>query len=302
MRWKFVLGEVGIGLRRNLTMTVATVITVAVSLGLLGGALLTRAQVNQMKDYWYDKVEVAVFLCGDISSKTNCPNGAVTDEERTQIEADLRAMPQVQDVFYESQQEAYERFKQQFRNNPAIVQNTTPDVLPESFRVKLKDPEQFAIIYSAFHGRPGVEEVQDQRAILEKFFKGLNGAQLGALTLAVVMIIVVVLLIINTMQVLAFSRRRETGIMRLVGASNLYIQLPFVLEAVLAALIGGLVAAGSLLVLKVIVIDHWLAPNFQFLAYIGWSTVWQTVAVVVVFGMVLAAVTSWLTLQRYLRV
>lgn len=302
MRWKFVLGEVGIGLRRNLTMTIATVITVAVSLGLLGGALLTRAQVDQMKDYWYDKVEVAVFLCGDISSQTNCPNGAVTDEQRTQIEADLRAMPQVQDVFYESQQEAFQRFKEQFRNNQAIVENTTPDVLPESFRVKLKDPEQFAVIYSAFSGRPGVEEVQDQRAILEKFFKGLNGAQLAALITAIVMIIVVILLIINTMQVLAFSRRRETGIMRLVGASNTYIQLPFVLEAMLAAAIGA-VAAGVVLVgIKILVIDHWLAPNFQFLAYIGWPAVWQTIAVVFVFGLLLAGLTSWLTLQRYLRV
>jgi cell division transport system permease protein len=302
MRWKFVLGEVGIGLRRNLTMTIATVITVAVSLGLLGGALLTRAQVDQMKDYWYDKVEVAVFLCGDISSESSCPNGAVTDEQRKQIETDLRALPQVQDVFYESQQEAFLRFKEQFRNNQAIVENTTPDVLPESFRVKLKDPEQFAIIYSAFSGRPGVEEVQDQRAILEKFFRGLNGAQLGALVLAVLMIVVVVLLIMNTMQVLAFSRRRETGIMRLVGASNTYIQLPFVLEAILAALIGALLATLFLVGTKILVIDHWLAPNFQFLAYIGWPAVWGTIAVIVIFGVVLAAVTSWLTLQRYLRV
>lgn len=302
MRWKFVLGEVGIGLRRNLTMTIATVITVAVSLSLLGGALMTRAQVDQMKDFWYDKVEVAVFLCGDISSESSCPNGAVTDEQRKQIEADLRAMPQVQEVFYESQQQAYERFKEQFKNNQAIVENTTPDVLPESFRVKLKDPEQFAIIYSAFNGRPGVEEVQDQRAILEKFFRGLNGAQLAALVLAIMMIVVVILLIINTMQVLAFSRRRETGIMRLVGASNTYIQLPFVLEAVLAATFGALLAAASLVAGKLLIIDHWLAPNFQFLAYIGWPTVWQVIVIVFAFGLILAAVTSWLTLQRYLRV
>ncbi len=301
MRWRFVLGEVGIGLRRNLTMTMATVLTVAVSLSMLGGALLTRSQVNQMKDFWYDKVEVAVFLCGADSAEAACPDGAVTDEQRTQIEAELRALPAVEEVYYESQEEAYARFKEQFKNT-AIVENVTPDVLPESFRVKLANPEDYAVIYSAFNGRPGVEQVQDQRALLEKFFKGLNGAQLAALMLAVAMIVVVILLIANTMQVLAFSRRRETGIMRLVGASNFYIRLPFILEAVLAAAIGALIAAIGLVAGKVWVIDHWLAPNFQFIAYIGWPSVWAAVAIIFVFGILLAALTSWVTLQRYLRV
>ncbi len=302
MRWRFVLGEVGIGLRRNLTMTAATIITVAVSLTMLGGALLVRAQVDQMKSYWYDKVEVAVFLCGDASSETSCPDGAVTDEQRTQIEADLRALPEVSEVYYESQEEAFARFKEQFKNNPSIVQNTTADVLPESFRVKLQDPEQFAIIYSAFNGRPGIEEVQDQRALLEKFFKFLNGVQLGALVLAVIMIVAVILLIANTMQVLAFSRRRETGIMRLVGASNVYIQLPFVLEAMLAAFIGAMISVVFLAVAMKWVILTWLAKNFQFIAYIGWSTFWNVTVVVVIIGLVLSALASWITVQRYLRV
>ncbi len=302
MRWRFVLGEVGIGLRRNLTMTAATVITVAVSLTMLGGALLTRAQVDQMKSFWYDKVEVAVYLCGDASSETSCPDGAVTEEQRTQIETDLRALPEVSEVYYESQEDAYIRFKEQFKNNPAIVENTTPDVLPESFRVKLQDPEQFAIIYSAFNGRPGIEEVQDQRAVLEKFFKFLNGIQVGALFIAVFMIVAVVLLIANTMQVLSFSRRRETGIMRLVGASNAYIQLPFVLEAILAALIGAVLAVAALAVVMKWVILTWLANNFQFIAYIGWSTFWSITLVVVAIGLVLAALASWVTVQRYLRV
>ncbi len=302
MRWRFVLGEVGIGLRRNLTMTAATIITVAVSLTMLGGALLVRSQVDQMKSYWYDKVEVAVFLCGDASSETSCPDGAVTDEQRTQIEADLRALPEVSEVYYESQEQAFERFKEQFKNNPSIVQNTTADVLPESFRVKLQDPEQFAIIYSAFNGRPGIEEVQDQRALLEKFFKFLNGVQLGALVLAVIMIVAVILLIANTMQVLAFSRRRETGIMRLVGASNVYIQLPFVLEAMLAAFIGAMISVFFLAVAMKWVILTWLARNFQFIAYIGWSTFWSVTVLVVIIGLVLSALASWITVQRYLRV
>ncbi len=301
MRWRFVLGEVGIGLRRNLTMTAATVITVAVSLTMLGGALLTRAQVDQMKGFWYDKVEVAVFLCGDASAETACPDGAVTDEQRTQIEADLRALPNVEEVFYESQEEAFARFQEQFKNT-AILENVTADVLPESFRVKLANPEDYAVVYSAFNGRPGVEQVQDQRALLEKFFKFLNGVQVAALFLAVFMIVAVVLLIANTMQVLAFSRRRETGIMRLVGASNAYIQLPFILEAMLAALLGSVLAVFALALVMYFGIQNWLAGNFQFIAYIGWGTFWSVTLVVVAIGLSLSALASWVTVQRYLRV
>ncbi len=118
--------------------------------------------------------------------RPSCPDGAVTEEQRTQIEADLNALPEVDTVFYESQQEAYDRFREQFKNNPAILENVTADVLPESFRVKLTNPEDFAVVYSAFNGRPGVEQVQDQRALLEKFFKFLRGVQIGALVLAVI--------------------------------------------------------------------------------------------------------------------
>ena len=176
-------------------------------------------------------------------------------------------------------------------------------MLPESFRVKLTNPEDFAVVYSAFNGRPGVEQVQDQRALLEKFFKFLRGVQIGALVLAVFMIIAVVLLIANTMQVLAFSRRRETGIMRLVGASNFYIQLPFILEAMLAAFIGAMLAVGRALALVMYFgILTWLAGNFQFIAYIGWSTFWSVTLAVVGIGLVLAALASWVTIQRYLRV
>lgn len=301
MRAQFVLSEVGIGLRRNLVMTIATVITVAVSLFQLGGGLLVRSQVSAMKDFWYDKVEVSVFLCGAESTAPSCSAGAVTDAQRTEIEKDLRAMPQVQTVYYESQQEAYKRFKEQFKNT-AIVENVSADVLPESYRVKLKNPEDFEIISSAFQGRPGVDEVQDQRQLLKKLFSALSGVQWGSLWLAVFMLVAVVLLVANTMQVMAFSRRRETGIMRLVGASNLYIQLPFVLEAAFAAFVGGLLASAGLVVAKAVVIDSWLAKNFAFLSYIGWPTVWRLVALILVFGMVLSSIVSLITLRRYLRV
>ena len=229
MRATFVASEVGTGLRRNLTMTIAVIITVAVSLALFGASLLVRAQVSTMKDFWYDKVEVSIFLCSKGSDTPSCAGGAVTAAQRDQIKTDLESLrPLVQEIFYESKADAYARFKEQFKNSP-IAQNASADALPESFRVKLSDPTKYDVIASAFSGAPGVDNVVDQRSLLDKFFQVLGGLQKLALLIAGAMILVTVLLIANAMRVAAFNRRRETGIMRLVGASDVYIQMPFLL-------------------------------------------------------------------------
>ena len=301
MRATFILNEIGIGLRRNLIMTLAMVITTAVSLGFLGTALLFNQQVGVMKDYWYDKVEVSIFLCGEFSDVSSCANGEVTQDERDTILADIDGLPQVEKVYYESKRKAFVLFKSQFKNS-AIVDNVTADQMPESFRVKLVDPEQFPIIASAFVGRSGVERVQDQKALLEKFFKVLNWVQWFAFGLALLMVIVSVILIVNTIRVAAFSRRRETGIMKLVGASNFSLQLPFLLEGAVAGLLGASLATGSFVLVKTVLVDRILAPNFPFTRFIGWSDVWTSSAVVFLVGVVLAALASFLTLLKYLRV
>ena len=302
MRAQFVFSEIGIGLRRNLTMTVAVIVTVAISLALFGSGLLIRAQVDAMKDFWYDKVEVSVYLCGEASGTGTCGGGAVTAEQRNEIQADLEAMPEVQTVFYESQAKAYEQFKEQFKDSPDLVENVTQEALPESFRVKLKDPTQFAVVASAFDSRPGVEEVQDQKALLEGFFNVLNKLQLIALIIAAVQVVAAVLLISNTIRVAAYSRRRETGIMRLVGASNLYIQLPFLLEGVLAGLVGAAFASGALLALKEFLIDRQLRPAFEFTAFVGWDDVLAILPMLILVGALLAGLSSFVTLRRHLRV
>jgi cell division transport system permease protein len=180
MRAKFLMSEVGIGLRRNMTMTFAVVVTVAISLSLLGIGLLSNAQVGAMKDYWYDKIEVSVFLCGSLSETPSCSGGVVTTDQRLQIQKDLEELSVVDSVYYESQSEAFTRFQERFKES-AIAQNVSADQLPESFRVKLTDPTQFAVVVSAFSGRPGVDVVQDQRSILEKFFQLLSVLRNGAL-------------------------------------------------------------------------------------------------------------------------
>jgi cell division transport system permease protein len=300
MRAGFLFKEVRIGLRRNLTMTFAVVVTVAISLSLLGIGLLSNAQVNAMKDYWYDKIEVSVFLCGSLSESPTCANGVVTPEQRTSIKVDLEALPVVQSVFYESQTEAFARFKERFKNS-AIAQNVTADQLPESFRVKLKDPTQFDVVVSAFSGRPGVDIVQDQRTILEKFFKLLDVLRNGALLVGLFSVITAALLISNTLRIAAFNRRRETGVMKLVGASSWSIQLPFLLEGVFSAVLGWGFATGLLSGLKYVV-DTKVAPLLTFTKFFAWDQVWIASAILLGVGLFVSTLASLITLRRYLKV
>lgn len=301
MRAQFILSEIGIGLRRNLTMTIAVIVTTTVSLALLGVGLLVRAQVETMKDYWYDKVEVSVFLCADGSDAPSCSDGVITDEQRQAIGDDLNALPEVEQVYYESKDEAFVHFKEQFKDS-AITDNVTADQMPESYRVKLENPEQFEIVESAFQGRAGVEEVQDQKALLSNFFTLLRTIQTAAIGFALIQLVAAVLLIGNTIRVAAFSRRRETGIMRLVGASNFYIQLPFLLEGAIAGLIGGLLASASIVAVKKFFIDDRLRPRFTFTQFVGWDAVWAITPILIIAGVVLATLASFFTLRKYMRV
>jgi cell division transport system permease protein len=174
--------------------------------------------------------------------------------------------------------------------------------MPESFRVKLKDPNQFEVVSSAFEGRPGVRQVQDQREILAPFLKLISGFQNVAIIIAVGMLIVAMLLILNTIRLAAFSRRRETGIMRLVGASNFYIQMPFLLEGAIAGLIGGTLASGALMAVQKFFVENVLQPSFRITPFIGWDAVWGTIPILLLVGVGMSSLASFLTLRRYLRV
>jgi cell division transport system permease protein len=300
MRAGFLFKEVKIGLRRNLTMTFAVVITVAISLTLLGIGLLANSQVRVMKDYWYDKIEVSVFLCGTLSESPSCASGPVSQEQRDQIKLDIEALPVVDTVYYESQAEAFTRFQERFKDS-AIAQNVTQDQLPESYRVKLKDPTQFAVMQSAFAGRPGVDSVQDQRSILEKFFKLLSVLRDGALAIGLASVLTAALLISNTLRIAAFNRRRETGVMKLVGASSFSIQLPFLLEGIISAIVGWVFSTGLLSAFKLLV-DSRIAPLLSFTKFFTWSDVWVASGILLITGLVVSTVASVTTLRKYLKV
>jgi cell division transport system permease protein len=301
MRAQFVLQEIWIGLRRNLTMTISLVITVAIAMALFGTGLLIKLQVDNSKSYWHDKIEVSIFLCAKSSSNTACGKTDATQEQKDQLQADLKKLPQVRDVKYESKDEAYERFKERFSTTPGFTQSTKAGDIPDSFRVKLRNPEEYKAVADAA-SRPGVvDQVVNEKEILDKFFKIFNGLQWAALLIALIQVVAAVLLVANTVRLSAFNRRRETGIMRLVGASNLYIQLPFILEGAIAGLIGGGFAALLLIGSKVALVDR-LARQVGFATQLSWGSVVGVIIFSICIGVLLCAVASFLSLRRYLRI
>ncbi len=289
----------GNGLRRNFTMTVALIVSVAVSLSLVGAALLMSAQVDRMKGYWYDKIEVSIFLCGNTSVAFTC-TGTVTEEQRKNIETVLGSLESVQEIFYESSADAYAQFKEQFAGS-AILANISPDALPESFRVKLDNPENFEKVAGSLQSVQGVESIQDQRQLLDRFFQILKGLQSFALAIALAMLTVTVLLVMNTVRVAAFARRRETSIMRSVGASNMSIRLPFILEAAVAAIIGSTLATAGILASKYWLIDAKLAPNLTFIPFVTWTEVLAIVPMLYLVGVGTTVLAASVTLRRYLK-
>jgi cell division transport system permease protein len=303
MRAQFVMSEISVGLRRNLTMTFAVIVSVALSLALLGGSLLATEQVNAMKGYWYDKVQVSIYLCNenDAESEPNCAKGAVTKQQKQEIKSDLNELGVVEKVYHESAEQAFEHYQEQFGDSP-LADSLTADQMQESFRVKLEDPTKFNVINTAFSGRQGVQEVQDQKNLLENLFGLLNGMKIAALCVMAMMLVVALLLIVNTVRVSAFSRRRETGIMRLVGASSFYIQMPFILEAAIAGLIGAGFACVLLIGGKFFLIDNWLQQEIVLINFVGWGAVAKVLPLVLAVGGLMPSIAAFFALRKYLKV
>ena len=302
MRSNFVFQEIWVGLRRNLTMTVALIVVVAISLSLLGTGLLFVKQVESTQTYWQSKVQISVYLCTADSANPNCGGKAVSQTQQEQISQTLTSMPQVQSVTYVSQTQAYALFKQDFSNDPSYVSTVKETDMPPSFEVKLRNPQaDYNIVSSAVTGAPGVDSVIDEMTILDKFYRLLGAARNGVLIVALILVVAAILLVANTIRLSAFNRRRETGIMRLVGASNFYIQLPFLLEGVIAGLLGWALAAGLLIGVKSLLLNN-LQQYFSYNVGLSATDLVEVILLAMVIGVLLCGVTSFLTLRRYLRV
>jgi cell division transport system permease protein len=303
MRFQFVFSEVWIGLRRNLTMTVALVVVVAISLSLLGTGLLFVKQVDNTRAFWQSKVQLSVYLCTASDVEPSCQkNGPVTPAERASIQSALEATHLTTSVTYVNSEQAYKQFRQEFANNEPIVKYTQKDQIPPSFEIRLKNTEADAAqVTEVMNGVPGVSQVVNDASILDQFYKLLDGARNAVVVIAAFLLIAAILLVANTIRLSAFNRRRETSIMRLVGASNFYVQLPFLVEGMIAGLIGWLVATGLLIGVKSVLLSS-LQSIFPYGVTLSTTDLVEVIIVAMITGLLICGATSFLTLRRYLRV
>jgi cell division transport system permease protein len=304
MRGGFVFKEVGQGLRRNLSMVTSVVLVTFLSLTFVGLAGLLQLQIGQMKNYWYDRAQVAVYLCSSVSPQDICPQGETSSDLKLAIEEKLKSPTlagYVDEFYFENHEQAYQNFQQQFEGN-SVAKYVSAKQLNETYWVKLNDASQSQIITESFNGMPGVEEVRDQRSYLDQIFSILNAASLASIGIAILMLFSAGLLISTTIRLSAFSRRRELGIMRLVGASNFYIQLPFILEGVVAAAIGSILAAGAVVAIVQYFVQGYLVSRLPFTNFVGLSEALVIAPALVGAAILLASVASGFAIRRYLRI
>lgn len=304
MRAQFVFSEIWQGLRRNLAMTVAVIIVTFVSLTFVGAALLMQSQVNLLKDTWFAKVEVTVFFCTDTDPTRECAAGEASQAQIDSIE-ELLLSPelddQIEEYFFETKEEAYENFL--LTASSDIANHITAEDMPASFRIKLVNPENFDVIEEVVGGKDGVYSVENQRDFFTALFSMLNALTLVSVGLAVVMLFAAALLISTTIRLSALSRQRETGIMRMVGASNWFVQLPFMLEGILAALFGAVLSiVGLYLGVTYLVDDMFSGGSVAGAPPVGVDALWQVAPILVVISVLLSGLASYFSLRRFTRV
>lgn len=306
MRFRFILTETWTSLRRNVPMLLSVMLVTFISFLFIGASLLTQAQITKAKGDWYDKVEVVVWLCPDGTSQSaNCATGKAAT---TQQINDLQKVIQdelgddVSETRFLSREDFYKQsFTKQYPNGEYQGRTLAAADMQDSLWLRLKNPEKYKVVSEVLSGRDGVEEVVDQRQIFEPVFAVLNRATAATAMLAGVMVIVAILLTSTTIRMSAASRSEETEIMRLVGASNWTIRLPFVLEGVVAALAGSILSCVSLGVLVKVFITDWLAKSVTWIPYINQTTVWMITPVLIVGAVLLSVIASSVALRRYLK-
>jgi cell division transport system permease protein len=305
VRLGLILGEAGNGLRRNVSMVISVILVTFISLTFVGAAILLQLQVQQMKGYWYDRAQVAVYMCTDYDTTGNCSQAEATQAQIDNVKAQLDSTtlaPYIQKYEFETHDQAFENFKAQYSDSP-IASFVTADTLPQSFRVNLVDPNNADVLIESLSGSAGVQEVADQRRYLDQIFSVLNAASATAIGIAVLMLVAAVLLIATTIRLSAFSRRRELGIMRLVGASNRFIQTPFILEGVFASFIGSILAGLAIVGIVQFFVQGVLVQTLQTTTtLVGLGDALTVVPILIVVGALLAAASASVAISRYLKV
>ena len=305
MQLRYVFSETSTGLRRNVSMSVALIVTIFVSLTLVGMGLLLNAQADKAERFWGSKLQVTVFMCNQNTKTANCA-GEVDGAQRTAIQGAIRANPEVASYYHQSKDQAFSTWKRvylrQDRSQQEIYSTVKASDMQESYWVKLKDPNKFQSLRSELVQMPGVAAVRDLRQVLKPIYFWMTVMKWGAISVAAFLLVAAILQVGNTIRLAAFARRKEIGIMKLVGASNLYISLPFLMETLVAGLIGVGLSAAALLGFMWVVIYGRLRPTSNIVEWVDWNDGLLAVAGIAVLGVLLTLVPTLVMTRKYLKV
>lgn len=291
-RIKYFGRETVISLRRNLLMTIAGVITVAVSLALFGGILLLSRWVDHGTERIKGGVRLEVFM-----------NVEATDGQIADVRSSLNTDPDVKSFRFFDKQDALAEFKRIFRKDPDLVKNITADALPTSYRIVPETAEKTSNIQNRFEVLPGVDDVATPEEALRGLLDATNTARIIFIGLSLILLMSSLFLIVNTIRLATFARRREIEVMKLVGASNWFIRVPFMAEGLIQGLIGAGLAVAVVVALKV-GFDRWFnSPNGFFREFYLTTADVVTVSIYVfVLGIVIGLIGATIGLRRFLRV
>ena len=305
MQLRYVTAELGNGLKRNVSMTIAVILTIWISLTLVAMGLLIRAQVDKIENHLGSLLEVQVAFCAKNSLTASCVGGQATEEQEAAAEKVIDDSQYVASYRYQTREEAFEGFQatsvDEDGNVTGIAKEITEDDMPTAYWVTVSDPEDTDALVSSVQNLQGVQTVYNPRDELAPVYQTLNVLTWMALGGAALLVLAAVLQVSNTIRLAAMARRREIGIMRLVGASRMYIQLPFVLEIVVAALSGALLACASVLALMYWVVP-WLRVRVDLWPWVDRADATFAMTVVVATALLLAVLPTLLMTRKYLKV
>ena len=306
MQLRYVFSETATGLRRNISMSIALIVTIFVSLTLVGMGLLLNAQADKAETFWGSKLQITVFMCNQNSKTANCTGGEVTPTQRTAIKQVIEDHPEVSSAYFQSKDKAFQTWKRVYvskdKSEQEIYSTVKASDMQESYWVQLKNPNQFQDVESQLSSMPGVAAVRDLRQVLKPIYFWMTVMKWGAISVAAFLLVAAILQVGNTIRMAAFARRKEIGIMKLVGASNLYISLPFLMETLVAGIIGVGLSSLAVLTFMYVVIYGKLRPTSNIVEWVDWQDSYLAIAGIGVLGVLLTLLPTLVLTRKYLKV
>lgn len=274
MRFSWFFVEAVKSMIRNGLMTFASILTIGLSLFIVGLFTFALVTINQTLGSFEKQLEIEVFLKDDASPQTV-----------QELQDRINSWEEVETVSYISKEEAIQRFKERYKDHPELIENISGNPLPASFVIRLKDPQKVEEVAKRFDGNPAVEDVEYGQKYVKRLFEVLRVIRFSGFAFIMLLALVSIILISITIRLAIFARRQEISIMRLVGASNWFIRLPFIIEGCLQGILGSFLAAAGVYAVRVTVLESlrsqilWLPLNFSMTLFwqissVFWSEVW----------------------------